>query len=57
MAKKKKNRSIFDAYGYEVQNGYEQYGRYEPTEDGKGTEFVGYGRYIAIEVVSKDLDD
>ena len=57
MAKKKKNRSIYDAYGYEFQDGYEQYGRYESAGDGKGVEFVGYGRYIAIEVVSKDIDD
>ena len=51
-----KNRSIYDAYGYSVQNGYQQYGRYEPARDGEGTEFVGYGRYIAIEMLSRDLD-
>lgn len=57
MAKKKKSRSIYAPYGYEIQDGYMQYGRYELAEDGKGTVFVGYGRYIAIELVSKDIDD
>lgn len=56
MAQKKKNRSIYDSYGYGIQNGYEQYGRFEPAEDGDGFEFVGYGHYIAIEVMSKDID-
>ena len=56
MAKKKRNRNIYDSYGYSIQNGYEQYGRFEPAEEGEGFEFVGYGRYIAIETVSKDID-
>ena len=56
MAKKKRNRNIYDSYGYSIQNGYEQYGRFEPAEEGEGFEFVGYGRYIAIETVSIDID-
>ena len=56
MAKKKKTRSIYDSYGYGFVNGVEQYGRYEPTENDEGYELVGYGRYIAIEGVYKDID-
>ena len=57
MAKNKKNCSVYDSFGYELQNGYEQYGRYETVGDGEDPVFVGYGHYIAIEMVSNDLDD
>lgn len=57
MAKNKKNCSVYDSFGYEFQNGYEQYGRYETVGDGEDPVFVGYGHYIAIEMVSNDLDD
>ena len=56
MAKKNKPRNIYDSYGYGMVNGVEQYGRFEPVDDGKDREFVGYGRYIAIESVSTDID-
>ena len=56
MAKKKKTRSIYQPYGYGSVDGIEQYGRYEPGEDEGEFEFVGYGRRIAIERVSKDID-
>ena len=56
MTIKTKNRNVYDSYGYSIQNGVEQYGKFEPAEDGEGCEFVGYGRYIAIETVSKDID-
>jgi uncharacterized protein (DUF927 family) len=48
---------VYDSFGYELQNGYEQYGRYEAVGDGEDLVFVGYGHYIAIEMVSNDLDD
>jgi hypothetical protein len=56
MSKKAKTRNIYDTYGYGSVNGIEQYGRFEPTDDGKDREFVGYGRYIAIEGAYKDID-
>lgn len=54
---KKKNRSVYDSYGYELQNGREMYGHYEPAKDDDGVVFVGYGRYVAIEMISNDIDD
>lgn len=56
MAKKNKIRNIYDAYGYKIVDGKEQYGRYEPTGEDDEFEFVGYGNYIAVERVSKDID-
>ncbi len=56
MAKKKKSKSIYASYGYGIVDGVEQYGRYEPGEDEDEFEFVGYGRRVAIDRVSKDID-
>lgn len=56
MAKKKIAKNIFDRYGYSLVDGVEQYGRYEPSEDGKGMDFVGYGRYVAVARIAKDID-
>ena len=56
MAKKKSVRNIYDSYGYGIVNGIEQYGRFEPAENDEPDERAGYGRYIAIEGVYKDID-
>lgn len=56
MAKKKKNKSIYCFYGYGDVDGIKQYGTFEPSADGKDFVFVGYGRYIAIEQIAKDID-
>lgn len=56
MAKKKKARSIYSSYGYDIVDGVKQYGKYEFSKDGKSTEFIGYGYYIGIEKVLEDID-
>lgn len=50
------SKTILDMYGYSLVNGCRQYGRYESSKDGKETEFVAYGKYIGIELISEDLD-
>lgn len=49
-------RSIYDSFGYEQVNGEWCYGKYEYNSTTKATEFVRYGRYIAIQEVDVDLD-
>ena len=57
MAEKKKSTSIYRAYGYGTVDGVEQYGCFHLSkDDSKESKFVGYGRYIAVERVSKDID-
>lgn len=52
----KKTRSAYAAYGYDIVDGVKQYGRVEPTKDGKDVEFVGYGNYIGVEHALTDID-
>lgn len=52
----KKSRSVYDSFGYEQINGNWYYGKTEYDASSKSYEFVKYGRYIAIERVSIDMD-
>lgn len=52
----KKSRSVYDSFGYEQINGNWYYGKTEYDAGSKSYEFVKYGRYIAIERVSIDMD-
>ncbi len=56
MAKKTKTRSAYASYGYDMVDGTKHYGRFKPAKDGKGTEFIGYGNYIAVDNVLTDID-
>lgn len=52
----KKSRSVYDSFGYEQINGNWYYGKTDYDASSKSYEFVKYGRYIAIERVSIDMD-
>ena len=52
----KKSRSVYDSFGYEQINGNWYYGKTEYDARSKEYVFVEYGRYIAIERVSVDMD-
>lgn len=52
----KKSRSVYDGYGYEKIGNKYYYGKYEYDAASKSYVFVKYGRYIAIERVSVDMD-
>lgn len=52
----KNGRSIYDRYGYSQINGKWYYGKREYDAGKKSYEFIRYGRYIAIEQVSVDMD-
>lgn len=56
MANTINSRSIYDSFGYEQVNGEWCYGKYEYNSSTKATEFIRYGRYIAIQEVDIDLD-
>lgn len=51
-----KSRSIYDCFGYEQINGVWFYGKSEYNAGTKSFEFIRYGRYIAVEQVSIDMD-
>lgn len=51
-----KSRSVYDAFGYDNVDGVWSYGKYEYDAATKTMEFIRYGRYIAIQEVSIDLD-
>lgn len=54
--KKKAGKSAFDGYGYSTVDGEACYGKFVYDEDDKASHLVKYGRYIAVERVSIDLD-
>lgn len=51
-----KTKSAFDQYGYSDVNGVQNYGVFKYDVKNKVNDFIGYGRYIAIEQVNRDID-